>query len=152
VGGVIEIMESFISAYPVENASKVKASDWQRYVAALIKVAGTDGLVASEKKAILAELEKRRMPASTFAAAKALSRLPFDELLGGKEAARLLGPFLIRDLALVSGSDGVISRRERGAIREAARAMGIRAPRVRKVLDSVRLYRKAEKAWGSAQG
>jgi len=144
------VAESFLSYYPVEDMSKVARDDIVKYLGALVKVAGADGLDDREKAAAIQVVKSFGLDERVFPEAAGLASKDFKGILGNSDLIALLGPYLIRDSVLLSSADGKLSAAEKKAVLAAGKQLGIKPAKVEKIIEAVKTHQKAMALWQTA--
>lgn len=136
---------SFMTFVPIEKNESSK-SNWNLYVACIVKACASDGLSDAEKSGISNWLALQGQSASVLEEAVAAAGSLSLEAVSTNKAATFFGPYLVRDAIRMCRIDG-LGDKERASISSLATAVGVSAHHVKAIEACIEQHEAAETAW-----
>lgn len=136
---------TFLDAIPFDSET-VTRKNWVDYVSCILNTCATDGLSDSERSAVSAWLENHDAPDDVLEDAIKVVRDFKLQSSVNKQAAKMIGPYLIRDAIRMSMVDG-LSTQELASIKELANALGFDDKTVEHIKSIIERHDSALAEW-----
>ena len=140
----------FSLAYPIDNLAELPKRDTLRYAAAILKVAKVDRLHEKEKSALITLMEQLGLDEADFEKAQEIADQEFQTLIQNSDITRVLAPYMIRDVALVSVADEELSETERQELNSLGATLGLPPGAIDGVVKAALTFTAAIQLWRQA--